>query len=87
MDIIDYYFDIPTEQRDEFMAQFSDFRCWVEGDDDDLWVQGHPGMTEEFVKTGVPFTEIHSDETYDYHYHHSFVSGVHTETEEVVKHG
>ena len=88
MNVIDYYFDMSYEERDAFMARFADFRCWVEenNEGDDLWVQGHPGMTEEFVKAGVPFTEIDSDDTNDYIYSHSFVNGVHTETEEVVCH-
>ena len=89
MNVIDFHFDMPYAQRDEFMTRFSDYRCWVEqnNEDEDLWVQGHPGMSDEFVKAGVEFTEIHSDSTHDYIYSHSFVNGVHTETEESIEHG
>ena len=40
MNVIDFHFDMPYAQRDEFMARFSDYRCWVEqnNEDEDLWV-------------------------------------------------
>lgn len=82
MIVIDYHLDIPNEDREDFIMRYGHFRCWVEGNDpdNDLFIQGHPGMSEEFIRDRIVFSETISGETYDLWTEHSYKNGVHQES-------
>ena len=65
MQVTDFYVNCPTDERQALMESLQHLRVWVEGDDDNLWLQGHPGVCDELVKTGYSFSMCTSGSIWD----------------------